>query len=69
MELEHIAPLTPQHDSLVKQKFATLSNWVHTMLNDGKFSAILQNGLWANAVNTTMLLKNIPLTPNRTLSP
>ena len=38
------------------------------MLNGGKFNAYLQNGLWAEAVNIIMLLKNNLLTPNRTLA-
>ena len=41
----------------------------YTMLNSGKFTAYLQSGLWAEAVNAAMLLKNNLITPNRTLSP
>ena len=59
----------PQENGCVKRKFATLFNWVHAMLNDGKFNAYLQNGLWAKAANTAMLLENNLETLNRNLSP
>ena len=59
----------PQQNGHVKEKFATLFNQVHTMLKGGKFNAYLQNGLWAEAAHTAMLLKSNLLTPNRTLSP
>ena len=38
------------------------------MLNGGKFTAYLQIGLWAEASNTAMILKNNLITPTRTLS-
>ena len=43
-------------------------NQVHAMHNGGKFNAYLQNGLWAEAMNTTMLLESNLLTLNRTLT-
>ena len=39
------------------------------MLNGGKFTNYQRSGLWAEAANTAMLLKNNLITPNRTLSP
>ena len=42
----------------VEQKFSTDSNRVHAMLNSGKFSAFLRNGLWAEAANTATLPEN-----------
>ena len=69
VDFEYTAPGMPQQIGHVKQKFATIFNWVHAMLNGGKFTTYLQNGLWAEAVNTVMLLKNNLLTPHRHLSP
>ena len=57
MDFEYTAPGMPQQNGHVEQKFATLINQVHTI-----------PGLWTNAANTTMLLKNNLLTPNRTLA-
>ena len=39
------------------------------MLCSGKFNAFLHNGLWTEAANTTMLIKNNLLMLSRTLSP
>ena len=39
------------------------------MLNGRKFTAYLHNDLWAKAANTTTLLENNFLTPNKNLSP
>ena len=55
----------PQQNGHAKRKFATLFNWVNAMLKGGKFNAYLQNSLWAKAANTTMLLKNSLLSPNK----
>ena len=48
----YTAPGTPQQNSCVKQKFATLFNQVCAMPNHGKFNAYLQNDLRAKARNT-----------------
>ena len=69
IDFEYTAPRTPQQNERVEQKFATLFNRVCTMLNGGKFTVYLQNGLWAKAANTAILLENNLVTPNRTLSP
>ena len=58
----------PQQNGQVKQKFATLFNQVDTIVNDGKFSTYLKNGLRAKAMNTAKLLENNRITPNRNLS-
>ena len=39
------------------------------MLNGGIFTTYLQSGLWAEAANSAMLLKNNLIIPNRILSP
>ena len=59
----------PQQNGCIERKFVAIVNWVCAMLNSGNFNAYLQNGLWAEAVNTTTLLKDNLLTPNRNLSP
>ena len=46
-----------------------LFNMVHDMLNSGKLSLFMRNGLWAKAMNTTILLGNSLLTSTRGLSP
>ena len=69
IDFEYTTPDTPQQNGYVKQKFATLFNRVHAMLNGGKFTTYLWSGLWAEAANTAMLLENNLITPNRTLSP
>ena len=69
INFKYIAPGTPQQNGCVKCKFATLFNWVCTMLNGGKFTAYLQSGLWAEVANTATTLENNLITPNRTLSP
>ena len=69
VDFEYTAPGTPQQNSCVKQKFATLFNQVHAMLNGRRFTIYLCNSLWAEAANTNMLLKNNLLKPNRNLSP
>ena len=51
------------------RKFANPFNRVCTMLNNGKFSPFLRNGLWAQATNTATLLENNPNTPMKGLSP
>ena len=66
---KYTAPSMPQQNGHAKHKFTTLFNWVHAVLINIKFIAYLQSGLWAEATNTAMLLKNNLLTPNRTLSP
>ena len=58
-----------QQNGHIKRKFATLFNQACAMLNCRKFNTYLSNGLLAKAANTTMLLKNNLLTPNRNLSP
>ena len=67
-DFEYTATGMPQQNGCIKRKFATLFNWVHAMLNVGKFNAYLQNGLCAKATNTAMLLKSNPLTLNKNLS-
>ena len=69
VDFKYTAPGTPQQNGCIEEKFSTLFNQVHAMLNGGKFNAYLQNDLWAKAVITTMFLKNNVPTPNRTLSP
>ena len=69
IDFNYTASDMPQQNMHVEHKFATLFNHVCTMLNGGKFNAYLQSGLWAEAANTAMLLKNNLIMPNRTLSP
>ena len=69
IDFKYTALGTPQQNGCIKQKFATLFNWVCAMLNGGKFTAYLQSGLWTEAANTATLLENNLVTPNRTLSP
>ena len=59
----------PQQNVHAERKFATFFNWICAMVNDGKFNAYLQNGLWAKVVNTATLLENNLLTPKKILSP
>ena len=66
INFECIAPGTLQQNGCIEHKFTTLLNGVHAMINGGKFTTYLQNGLWAEAANTATLLKNNLLTPNRT---
>ena len=65
MEIKFTAPDTPQQKGQVEQEFATLFNLLCAMLNGGKFTTFLKNGLSPKAANTTMLLKNNLITPNR----
>ena len=69
IDFKYTALGTLQQNGRIEQKFATHFNWVCTMLNHGKFTTYLQSGLWAEAVNTAMLLENNLITPTRTLSP
>ena len=69
IDFEYIAPGTPQQNGHVERKFATLFNWLCTMLSSGKFTAYLQNSLWVEAANTATILENNLITPTRTLSP
>ena len=66
VEFEYTAPGKPQQNGHVKQILATLFNWVHAMLNGGKFNTFIPNGLWAKALNIATLPKNNLLTLNRT---
>ena len=59
----------PQQNECIECKLAPLFNWLHAMLNSGKFTDFLQIGLWAEAANTAMLLEKNLFTPNRTLRP
>ena len=52
----NILPQVRDHD---EHKFATLLNQVCTMFSSRKFNAFLQNGLWAEATKTAMILKKI----------
>ena len=45
INFKYTAPGTPQQNGCIKCKFATLFNWVHTMLNSGKFTTYLQSSL------------------------
>ena len=56
VDFDYTAPDMPQWNGCIKQNITTLFNWVHAMLNNGKFNAYLQNGLYAKAAKTTMLL-------------
>jgi len=69
IDFEYTAPGTPQQNGRVERKFATLFNRVRAMLNGGKFSPYLRNGLWAEAANTATYLENHLITPNRSLTP
>ena len=69
MELEVTTPVTPQQNSHIEWKYATLFNQVCAILNSGKFKAFLRHGLQAETANTTMLLENNVITPNRSMSP
>ena len=63
-DYEYTAPGMPQKNGCMERKFASFFNWVHAMLNGGKFTAYLWNGLWAEAANTAMILENNLITPN-----
>ena len=63
VDFEYTAPGMPQLNEQVE------IIRVRAMLHHGKISAYLQNGLWAEAANTIMLLENNILTLDRTLSP
>ena len=65
IDFKYTVPGMPQQNSCVERKFATLFNQVCAILNDGKLKAYLQNGLWATAAKTVMVLKNNLLTSNR----
>ena len=69
IKFKYTALGTPQQISHVEWKLITLFNWVHAMLNSGKFTAFLRNNLWAEATSTATLLDNYLVTPNRDLSP
>ena len=62
------APGMPQQNGCIEHKFAILVNWVQAMLDSSKYTAYLQSDFWAEAANTTTLLKINLITPNRTLS-
>ena len=66
---EYTDPALSQQNVHIEHKFATLFNWVHAMLNSGKFTTYLRSGLWAENANTATFLENHLITPNRTLSP
>ena len=68
VDFKYTTPGLPQQDGHVEWKFATLFNQVHAMFNSEKFTTYLQNGLWAKAANTTTVLKNNLITPNRNIS-
>ena len=63
-EFEYTGPDTPQQNGHVEQKFINLLKSVHIMLNDGKFSAFLRNGLSTEVDNMTALLEVNPVTLN-----
>ena len=69
IDFEFTALGTPQQTRCIKCMFATLFNLVCTMLKSSKLTSYLQSGLWAEAANIAMLLKNSLITPIRTLSP
>ena len=56
VQVKYIMPGKQQQKSRVKQKFATLFDRVHAMLNNGKFSSFLRNRLWAEAANMSLFL-------------
>ena len=41
INFKYTAPGMPQQNECIKHKFATLFNWVHAMLNSGKFTTYL----------------------------
>ena len=69
MEFKYTAQGIPQQNGNVEWKFTTLFNLVCAMVNSGKFSTFLRNGLWAKAAITAILLENNLISPNRELSP
>ena len=69
MEFKFTTLGIPQQNSQVEWKFTTLFNQVCAMLNSGKFTAFLRNGLWVEATNTAMLLMNHLVTPNSNINP
>ena len=69
VDFEFTAPGLPQQKGCIECEVATLFNWVCTMINGRKIDAYLQNGLWAKATNTAMLLENSLLYLNRNLIP
>ena len=58
---EYTIPGTQQQNEQAERKYATLLNWVHAMLNSGKF-LLFSNDLWAEAANTAMLFENNSIT-------
>ena len=57
-----------QQSRTVGRKFATLINRVHAMLNSGKLSYSLRNGLQAKGTYIATLLENNALTPSHNLT-
>ena len=47
VNFEYTMPDTPKQNEWMESKFVTQFNLIHTMLNNGKLSNLLQNRLWA----------------------
>ena len=68
VHFEYTSPGTWQQNGPVERKFAIFCNWVCALINGGKFSSFLRNGLCAETNNTAMLLNNNLVTKSRDLS-
>ena len=69
VKLEYTTYCTPQQNGCIEQKFGILFYHVWVMLNSGKFSSILKNGLWTEETNSTTLLESNLITSKQDLSP
>ena len=67
-QFEYTMFSTPKQNSIVESKFLILFNMIHAMLNGGKFSHFMRNGLWADAANTATVWENDVFALSRNMS-
>ena len=58
VKFNYTASCTLQENGKEKQTFPIVFNRENAMLNSGKFSCFLRNGLWAKAAKTVISLSN-----------
>ena len=58
IQFKYTMPGAPQQNGLVGRKFATLFDRLCAMLDNGKFSSFLRNGLCAEAANLSTLFES-----------
>ena len=66
---EYTAIYTPQQNSRMERKFATLYNRVRTMLTAAGIEGELRKNIWVEAGNTAIHLVNIQVANERQKSP